>query len=599
MSQALYRKWRPQQWGEVIGQKHIVQTLQNAVKSNRVGHAYLFSGPRGTGKTTSARLLAKAVNCLHEDLGQRPCNECEHCLAINEARFMDLIEIDAASNTSVDDIRELRDKINFSPSQGRFKVYLIDEVHMLSTAAFNALLKTLEEPPAHAIFILATTEVHKIPATVLSRCQRHEFRRIAVNEIVEYLRQKANYENIQIADDALTLIARQSTGAMRDAISLLDQLSSTGEEITLEKAQLVLGTATNQRVIELVNAILTRQPADGLDSIHAALDSGSDPRQFARQVVEYLRGLLLIRFGNADQIEATNEQREIMIQHANAFHHQQLLDALKQFNDAAVDLKSGWQPGLLLEMALAQSIEFRMETTQFSTFSVQQTPVVPQTQSATQKPTSHTEEPVKPKKKSSIFGPSLAPTTQPSDMPGMPKPIQAADTQQHAVDLTAAEIESTQSPAHDSYQHPDPEPSAMPVDEIQETAPTHRPTGKEITLNMVSQSWREIRKILRDQSKRTEALFNSCKPIMVKDGTLILGTTSDILKSKMEMPENLDLTRQVIAHIFGQDVPIKITVLNADIKNDPSELGIESDSMVGTAINLGGEIVQKDEQKLN
>ena len=188
MSQALYRKWRPGRWDEIIGQQHIVQTIHNAVSAGREGHAYLFAGPRGTGKTSLARILAKAVNCKNEDIGNRPCDECDHCRSVSAGTFLDLIEIDAASNTSVEDVRNLRDKINFSPNQGRYKVYIIDEVHMLSTAAFNALLKTLEEPPPHAIFILATTEVHKIPLTVLSRCQRHEFRRIPVNDIVGLLK---------------------------------------------------------------------------------------------------------------------------------------------------------------------------------------------------------------------------------------------------------------------------------------------------------------------------------------------------------------------------------------------------------------------------
>src|SRR5512145_1972259 len=212
MTQALYRKWRPHQWAEVVGQEHIVRTLCNAISADRVAHAYLFAGPRGTGKTTTARLLAKAVNCLESDLKKRPCDACEHCLAVNQGRFLDLIEIDAASNTSVEDVRDLRDKINFSPNQGRYKVYIIDEVHMLSTAAFNALLKTLEEPPAHAIFVPETTEIHKIPATVLSRCQRHEFRRIPLADIVANLKKLAESENIQIDAEALTLIARQSAG---------------------------------------------------------------------------------------------------------------------------------------------------------------------------------------------------------------------------------------------------------------------------------------------------------------------------------------------------------------------------------------------------
>src|SRR5512144_2009422 len=206
MTQALYRKYRPKEWDEVMGQDHVVTTLKNAIAADRVAHAYLFAGSRGTGKTTLARLLAKAVNCTNPDPTKRPCNECDHCKAVNDNRFMDLIEIDAASNTSVDDVRDLREKINFSPTQGRYKVYIIDEVHMLSTAAFNALLKTLEEPPPHAIFVLATTEVHKIPATILSRVQRYEFRRIPVPEIVKYLKLVAKEEKIQADDDALLLI---------------------------------------------------------------------------------------------------------------------------------------------------------------------------------------------------------------------------------------------------------------------------------------------------------------------------------------------------------------------------------------------------------
>src|SRR5512145_3233060 len=364
MTQALYRKYRPKEWDEVLGQDHIVTTLTNAIKADRVGHAYLFAGPRGTGKTTLARLLAKAVNCTNPDPTKRPCNECEHCKAVNDNRFMDLIEIDAASNTSVDDVRDLRDKINFSPSQGKYKIYIIDEVHMLSNQAFNALLKTLEEPPPHAIFVLATTEIHKIPATVLSRCQRHEFRRVPVDEIVANLKLIVAAENLTADDEALTLIARQSAGGMRDAQSLLDQLASTGTKITLALAQTVLGTATSKTVLDIIASILDRQPARGLETIHSALDSGADPRSLSRQIVEYLRGLMLIQMGNIDQVEATREVKTQMDAHAKSFSSTDVLRMMKIFNNAATDLRGGWQPSLSIELALAEVMDAPAESPQ-------------------------------------------------------------------------------------------------------------------------------------------------------------------------------------------------------------------------------------------
>jgi DNA polymerase-3 subunit gamma/tau len=362
MPQALYSKWRPRRWESVIGQDHIIQTLRNAVASDRIVHAYLFAGPRGTGKTTTARLLAKAVNCLDPDPALRPCDQCEHCLALNEGRFLDLIEIDAASNTSVDDVRDLREKINFSPNQGRYKVYVIDEVHMLSTAAFNALLKTLEEPPSHAIFILATTEVHKIPATVLSRCQRHEFRRIPVDDIVATLSEMAEKEGLTVSTEALELIARQSTGSLRDGISLLDQLSSTGEEINLELAQTVLGTATSMAVVEVVSALLDCDPGAGLDHIHKALDSGSDVRQFTRQIVDYLRSLLLIQIGEVNPSNETPEMEAQLTEHAGMIETSDLIDVIRAFNQAATDSRAAWQPGLPLEIAFIESCQDQQQT---------------------------------------------------------------------------------------------------------------------------------------------------------------------------------------------------------------------------------------------
>ena len=351
MSQALYLRWRPKTWDEVVGQEHVIKTLHTAVQSERISHAYLFSGPRGTGKTTTARLLAKAANCLAETPSERPDNSCPPCEAVNQNRFLDLIEIDAASNTSVEDVRDLREKINFSPNEGKYKVYIIDEVHMLSTAAHNALLKTLEEPPEHAIFILATTEVHKIPSTVLSRCQRHEFRRIPISTIKEYIKEKSKEADLQIEDSVIELIARQATGSLRDAVSLLDLLSSAGELVTLANARTVLGAVSGEAVQNLVSALAHQDAKVGLQTINDALDRGADSRQFARELVDHLRGVLLAKMGNEQLIQTSKEVREEMIAAAKTLSLAKLLAAIKAFNKVALDRRQTWIPSLELELA--------------------------------------------------------------------------------------------------------------------------------------------------------------------------------------------------------------------------------------------------------
>jgi len=315
---------------------------------------------------------------------------------------MDLFEIDAASNTSVEDVRDLRDKINFSPSQGKYKIYIIDEVHMLSTAAFNALLKTLEEPPPHAIFVLATTEIHKIPATVLSRCQRHEFRRVPVDEIVTNLKNIIKAESIQADGDALIQIARQSAGGMRDAISLLDQLSSTGDKITLALAQTVLGTATSQTVLDVLTSIMEHDPAHGLETIHKALDAGADPRSLARQIVEYLRGLMLIQMGNVNQVEATADVKKQMGAHAKSFSTSDVLRMMKAFNNAAVDLRGGWQPSLSLELALAEVLDTPAESQPIAVAPRQTKPKVDTVSKTESKPQAESEAAPHPQEKSAV-----------------------------------------------------------------------------------------------------------------------------------------------------------------------------------------------------
>lgn len=358
-TQALYRKWRSQTFDEIVGQQHITQTLINALKLNRIAHAYLFAGPRGTGKTSMARLLAKAVNCLAEPGVERPCNQCRICVAVNEGRLLDLIEIDAASNTGVDDIRDLRDKVGFRPGEARIKFYIIDEVHMLSNSAFNALLKTLEEPPEHVIFVLATTEPEKIPATITSRCQRFEFKRIKVSDVAERLGHIVEQEGLTAESAALEYMARQGGGSMRDAISLLDQLTAYGgQTITLDLVQTVLGAVASQSVVELVNALTTQNVAVGLDLINRVVNDGVDPRQFAREIVEYLRAVMLAKLGDAQGLLNFPEETLAVIKaQAAQADAAAIIRATTLFNTALFDLKSSLLaiPQLPLELAFVEA----------------------------------------------------------------------------------------------------------------------------------------------------------------------------------------------------------------------------------------------------
>ena len=348
---ALYRQWRPQDFDALVGQQAVKTALKNALASGRIAHAYLFSGPRGTGKTSTARILAKALNC-EQGPTPVPCGHCANCERIAAGTSMDVIEIDAASNTGVDDIRELREQVSFAPVDGRYKVYIIDEVHMLSTGAFNALLKTLEEPPAHVVFILATTDPQKIPATIHSRCQRFDFRRVTVDEIVEHLAMVAKGSGIEADEEALRLIAIQSEGGLRDALSLLDQCGVMAKQVTAATVREVLGIVGREALQSLTEAIGQKNLPVALAKLNLLLEQGKDVRQVLTELMEYLRALLLYQAVPAyDEIYLTDTS-EVLAKLAPLFSSERLMAAEERLHSALQELRGALRPRITAELCL-------------------------------------------------------------------------------------------------------------------------------------------------------------------------------------------------------------------------------------------------------
>ena len=350
----LYRKWRPTRFADIVGQEPIIRTLRNAIVQDKIAHAYLFSGPRGTGKTSTGRILAKAINVPHDTDGE-PIGDSDEARSFDEGRALDLVEIDAASNRGIDNIRDLRDRANYVPNASRFKVYLIDEVHQLTDAAADALLKTLEEPPPHVVFILATTDPESLKATVLSRCQRFDFRRVSVADIGARLRVIAEVEGISIPDEALTLIAREATGSLRDAINLLDQVwAAYGDEVSLENTVAALGLSVDKRALQLARAALTKNLQEGLGLIAAVQEDAVDLARFTRQVVEHLRHALLQQSGAIEGVALSEPEREALTGLVKDVEPEATVAALRGF--ASADMRSDPFASLPLEMALAQLV---------------------------------------------------------------------------------------------------------------------------------------------------------------------------------------------------------------------------------------------------
>ncbi len=511
--QVLYRKWRPQRFEEIIGQEHVTRTLQRALIAGRIAHAYLFAGPRGTGKTTTARILAKAVNCTGDPgPAGRPCNICPSCLAINEGRAVDLIEIDAASNRGIDEIRDLRERVRFAPAEFRYKVYIVDEVHMLTPEAFNALLKTLEEPPEHVIFILATTEPQRIPPTVLSRCQRFDFRRVRVADVVRRLETIAQAEGLRATREALELIARSATGSVRDAESLLDQLLVYGREGMLDVAevQAVLGVRGSEQVARLVDALVARDLPQGLRLVQELADEGVDLRQFNRELVGYLRDLLYLAVtqGAAEHLDVAREVLDGMRAQVQRTNVTDLAAWLRRFSQLDAELRAGWYGQLPLELAVVESIL-----------------------------------------------PAVAPQAVPQEV-SRPAPTAAPPARQAV----------PQRPAVRPAVTPPRAPEAAPVasDAGQRLASESAPPPGGVDLAYVRSVWPRVVEGVRPRNPSVQALLHACQPIAVEGQVVVLGFRYAFHKGKIEEVQNRRLVEEVLGRVLQGNYGIRCVLQEGD-----------------------------------
>jgi DNA polymerase III subunit gamma/tau len=534
-SEVFYRKWRPQTLSGVLGQGPVTQTLRHAVESGKIAHAYLFCGPRGTGKTSMARILAKAINCP-DQTGGEPCNACEICRSITEGRALDVLEIDAASNRGIDEIRSLREKANYAPSLTRYKVYIIDEVHMLTEAACNALLKTLEEPPAHVIFVLATTEAHKVIPTIVSRCQRFGFRRLGQAEIMDKLKLICEKEGINAEADSLRLIARAATGSLRDAENILQQLIAFyGNRIELDQVQTELGMGWDSRVRQLARCLVSRDVSAGLSVINSLNADGVDLRQFTLGFTEYLRGLLLARSSCEEALDVTSEDLAEMESLAAQVPLEYLLKAVKSFS--GIDFRSDNYSALPLELAL---------------LSCALDPPPDQEHVPAAKPSAarHASEATEPRDETRVAAP--------------PKQEQADP------DMTGA-----------TSRAPDPVGVATDV----------RADGVAQNIDSLRSHWRDFIQSLRGEGSggNLDAFLRSaCDPVDLEGDTLVLGFYYSFHKEKIEDAKYRHLVEKKLKEVFGR--PYKIRCVLVDHKRDsPSDARTQS-PLVKAALEMGARI---------
>jgi DNA polymerase-3 subunit gamma/tau len=583
-SLSLYRKWRSQTFDELVGQEHVVQTLRNAIVEERVAHAYLFTGPRGVGKTSVARLLAKAVNCLAADRVARPCGACAMCQEIAEGRAVDVIEMDAASNTSVEDARALISGVMTRPTRGRYRVYIIDEAHMLSTAAFNALLKTLEEPPEHAIFVLATTEVHKVPATILSRCQRFTFTRHGIASTAAHLRRVAASEGLTLEPGAAEAIARAATGSLRDALGVLEQLASfTSGHISVAQVLSLLGMTSAAEVAALIEALLEGDVAAALRAVNGVADQGADLRQFTRDLVERLRSLLLLlAAGDHALADIGDDEREMMAAWAQRADTGRLLHWVKLFSALDYQLRTTPYGQLPLELAVVEALVGQPA----SSAQPARRPDV----AGARAPLSQAAAPVRRAAtplQAAAPGPATPPAT-PLTPPGeAAPPIVAAAPPASPEPAQPAETAPAGPDRGPDLPEPSPTPSSAAL--VARSPEAAAAANADFSLlELVEAHWEEIKRDVRPRSPTVQALLHSARPIDVEGNTVVLLAASSFHKENLEKAQNRRIVEEVMKRRLGVAVALRCTIeARAESRDLRSQIReARKDDLVRAAMNI-------------
>ncbi|MFW5885217.1 MAG: DNA polymerase III subunit gamma/tau [Patescibacteria group bacterium] len=584
---SLYRKYRPKKFSEISGQKHIAQTLSNSIKHGRIGHAYLFTGSRGIGKTTLARIFAKTINCLEPQKGKdfpvEPCDKCQNCKSIIEGKTIDLIEIDAASHTGVDNIRQLKENINLPPSFLRKKVYIIDEVHMLSTGAFNALLKTLEEPPEHSVFILATTELHKVPETIISRCQRFDFHRFDQNQIIERLEKLAKKEKVEVEKEALESIALEAEGGMRDAESLLGQIISLEDKkITSKEVNQILGISSRKKVFDFVKKTLAGKTEEALKIIENIQDDGYDIKNFNKNVLSILRILMIGKINSAagkKEAAMTEEDYKKLDKVIEKIPTSKILFTVDVFQKSLSKSKEVPIPQLPLEMAV---LEMHLKFNSSDEENIKE------------KPEEQLQKPADSEKKSFNSPAFSSKNSQKQEKPPKSqseKPLKKEDSPNSSGDQNAGEKE-----AGKTFSKQDSNKKKVLQKNTKGNNSKEQTCDNNQLLNLVLENWSQIVEAVKPANHSIHACLKNCIPLGVKQEEFYIKTKYSFYKDRLSEAKNKLTISKAIAKIIGYDVKVKIVSEEEarDLNFEDSQSDQEKDrNVLHEAMRMmGGKIIE-------